>query len=201
MRLLSLKVTCRTVPALIGIDVPNLARKCSRRTGVTPRYIDNALCRRISPSGAVLARRMVRCPNSTAELTFVAQYALCLVRVGVLARAARSAIGAGGSAHLSSAAVNADPRADVSRHLCPCPADCAHSTAIRSVCIFSWIAIAAGRRFGLRIERISWAVLAITGLIVSRACGKCPRRTIVTPLLGLHARCCRIRSRRTVCAR
>ena len=89
---------------------------------------------------------MVRCPDSTAELTFGAQYALSLVGVGVLARAARSAIGAGGSAHLSSAAVNTDPRADVSRHFFACPADYTHGTTVRSVCIFSRIAIAARQR-------------------------------------------------------
>ena len=114
LRIPSLKVARRTVPAFIGIRVPDLARVLSRRTNIASRFVGDAFRRRIPPGRAALARRMIVCPDSTAELTFGAQYALSLVGVGVLARAARSAICAGGSAHLSSAAVNADPRADVS---------------------------------------------------------------------------------------
>ena len=126
--------------ALIGANVPDLARVLSGGAGVAA--FGDTFRRQIKTRGAVLTGSAFVCSDSTAKLAFWAERALCLVRVGVLACAASSAVGADG-AHLTSIASEAYACADVTRHLFARRADCTHGLSRLAVRIFSRVAIAA----------------------------------------------------------
>ena len=162
-----------TVLTALGAYLTRFRRELAGRAVVASRLCFHARCRRIRSCRAVFARRGGIRTQRIAPLPRDAQFALCLVGFGVLARATFSAATAGAGAHPAGIARDTNTCAHGSgRHFFACVTFCTDSLPGFAICVITFRAIRAARLFLLRVDCISPAGfargLAVLVFITSR---------------------------------